>query len=210
MNPKNHKARIVKAAADLIYHRGYHATSIGDIARAARVPKGSLYNHFKGKADLAAHLVDLFGKKAVEGLQDRLGDRLDPPSGTVVRLLDQYIRIYRKAGFRYGCTLGSRLNEVADTDRALSRRIVEHLEAWASILEDRFRKWGVENSRKDLAKAAPHLARTVQATVQGALLQMKGSREPGPLKAARDTLKLLLENYERNGSNGARRRRARA
>ncbi|MCZ6692006.1 MAG: TetR/AcrR family transcriptional regulator [Planctomycetota bacterium] len=210
MNPKNHKDKIVKAAEDLLYRRGYHATSIGAIARAAGVPKGSLYNHFKGKSDLAAHLMDRFADRAISQLEDRLGSKDLSPSRLVQNLLNGYLRAYRRNGYRYGCSLGSRLNEVADTDRQLSKRISSHLESWASLLEDRFKRWASRHGRRDLERAAPGLARTVQATIQGALLQMKGSRNAAPLKGARDTLKLLLEGLERGSSIGPRRRRVRA
>lgn len=209
MNPKNHREKILKTAEDLIYRRGYHATSIGDIARSARVPKGSLYNHFKGKEDLASCLLDRYGERALAKLQSRLGKNGEPPSKLVYRLMDHYIRSYRKHGYRHGCSLGSRLNEVADTDPVLSRKIVKILDAWASVLEDRFREWGKNHGRKDISRAAPHLARTVQATMQGALLQMKGKRNPAPLRDARDTLKVLLEAYERGRSNGRGRKRRR-
>ena len=56
-NPKSHKAIILQTAVDLILEKGYHATSIGAIARTAGVPKGSIYNHFGSKDELAAAAV---------------------------------------------------------------------------------------------------------------------------------------------------------
>lgn len=43
---------LVEAAGDLFAERGYAATSIEDIARAARVTRGALYHHFTGKQDV--------------------------------------------------------------------------------------------------------------------------------------------------------------
>lgn len=46
--------------------RGYNACSVEDITIAARVPKGSFYNHFKSKQSLAAEIVTEYGKSTTD------------------------------------------------------------------------------------------------------------------------------------------------
>src|SRR5579862_9882006 len=43
---------LTRAAARLFAEKGYHGTSIGDLAGALGVQKGSLYAHIESKADL--------------------------------------------------------------------------------------------------------------------------------------------------------------
>ena len=43
------EARIRREATELFYERGYHATSMRDIAARVGIKAGSLYNHFPGK-----------------------------------------------------------------------------------------------------------------------------------------------------------------
>src|SRR5438128_500049 len=43
---------LTRAAARLFAEKGYHGTSIGDLAQALGVQKGSLYAHIESKADL--------------------------------------------------------------------------------------------------------------------------------------------------------------
>lgn len=45
------REQILKAAMDLFFTKGYHATSIEDIAKQAQISKGLLYHYFKGKCD---------------------------------------------------------------------------------------------------------------------------------------------------------------
>ncbi|UVI31066.1 TetR/AcrR family transcriptional regulator [Paenibacillus spongiae] len=45
------------AAMECFLERGYHATSIDDIARRAGVSKGLLYNYYQGKEGLLAEIV---------------------------------------------------------------------------------------------------------------------------------------------------------
>lgn len=46
------RAELTRAAARLFAEKGYHGTSVGDLARALGVQKGSLYAHIESKADL--------------------------------------------------------------------------------------------------------------------------------------------------------------
>lgn len=49
--------KIRNAAMELFMKKGYHATSIGEIASHASISKGLLYNYFKGKEELLASMV---------------------------------------------------------------------------------------------------------------------------------------------------------
>jgi AcrR family transcriptional regulator len=46
------RTELTRAAARLFAEKGYHGTSIGDLAEAMGVQKGSLYAHIDSKADL--------------------------------------------------------------------------------------------------------------------------------------------------------------
>src|ERR687888_754233 len=46
------RSELTQQAARLFAERGYHGTSIGDLAEAMGVQKGSLYAHIQSKADL--------------------------------------------------------------------------------------------------------------------------------------------------------------
>src|SRR5207248_11574105 len=46
------RAELTRTAARLFAEKGYHGTSIGDLAEAMGVQKGSLYAHIESKADL--------------------------------------------------------------------------------------------------------------------------------------------------------------
>lgn len=65
--------RILDAAADLFAHYGFDKTTMDDIARAARVSKGALYLHFRGKEDLFDALI----LRENDILQDEIMRRLD-------------------------------------------------------------------------------------------------------------------------------------
>ncbi len=57
MRPQLGKDKILNAALRLFAQKGYHRTSIGDIAASAGVAKGLIYNYFKSKEDLLLEII---------------------------------------------------------------------------------------------------------------------------------------------------------
>lgn len=52
------RATLLRAALQLFSTKGYAATSIDDITKAAKVTRGALYHHFTNKADLYNTLLE--------------------------------------------------------------------------------------------------------------------------------------------------------
>lgn len=66
MEDQTTRARIVSAADDLFYRRGFENTSFSDIADAVEISRGNFYHHFKSKdaildAVIQHRLVDAEG-----------------------------------------------------------------------------------------------------------------------------------------------------
>lgn len=53
------KDKIHAAVMTLFIKKGYHATSIDDVAKQAQISKGLLYNYYKGKEELLAAMVQI-------------------------------------------------------------------------------------------------------------------------------------------------------
>jgi len=54
------RRRVVDAAYTLFLHNGYHGTSMRQIAQAAGMAVGGIYNHFPSKEDLFAEVLDQY------------------------------------------------------------------------------------------------------------------------------------------------------
>jgi len=70
------------AAAKLFASEPFHKVHLSDVAKAAKVGKGTLYTYFKNKEDLYlavisqgfAHLLTRLRERIVKDAQDALGD----------------------------------------------------------------------------------------------------------------------------------------
>jgi len=75
MSPR--RSELTREAARLFAQKGYHGTSIGDIADALGVQKGSLYSHIASKEDLLYETMRE-GAAAFHGALDTIPDDLPP------------------------------------------------------------------------------------------------------------------------------------
>ena len=57
------KVRIIKAAWNLFYQKGYDKTTVEDIINASKTSKGTFYHYFKGKEALLNSLSYLLDEK---------------------------------------------------------------------------------------------------------------------------------------------------
>lgn len=74
--------RILDAAAELILRWGYKKTTIDDIAKQARVAKGTIYLHWKTREDLFMALILREDFKFAEDLKQRIAR---DPAGSTLR-----------------------------------------------------------------------------------------------------------------------------
>jgi AcrR family transcriptional regulator len=85
------RRELAREAARLFAERGYHGTSIGDLAEAMGVQKGSLYAHIDSKEDLL-YATMREGADAFHGALDAIDDAL--PATEKIRLaLRAHLRI---------------------------------------------------------------------------------------------------------------------
>jgi AcrR family transcriptional regulator len=64
--------RIIDAATELFYERGYHGTTMREIAAGVGIKAGSLYNHFPGKQDILVRIGQDATRPLYEGAIARL------------------------------------------------------------------------------------------------------------------------------------------
>jgi AcrR family transcriptional regulator len=86
---RQRRVEILKSAAAAFRRRGYHGASMGEIARALRMTKGSLYYYFKNKEEILFFCHDY----SLDILLDVL-ERVEAAGGTPPRKLRSLIESF--------------------------------------------------------------------------------------------------------------------
>ena len=176
------RARIVEAAANLIYAHGVEQTSLDDVMAATGVSKSQLYHYFADKDALVLDVIALQAERVLAAQEPHLG-ALD--SLRALRAWGQAIIRLNEQVHMGGCPLGSLANELANTSKNARKRLACAFGTWIDRIEHGLQKM---RERGELAKSAdPHeLAIALLSAVQGGLLLAKTTRTSRPLEIAMD------------------------
>jgi AcrR family transcriptional regulator len=177
------RARIVEAAAHLMYRNGVAATTLDEVLEASATSKSQLYRHFPDKEALVQAVIDLRSAQVMGREEERLRE-LDSLRG-LERWRDALVRSNELQNGAYGCALGSMANELSDSDDAARVVLHEALQRWERLLVDgfeRMRRAGV--LREDVDPQA--LGVGMMAALQGGYLLAQAAHDTAPMATALD------------------------
>ena len=126
---------ILEAAAQIIREKGYHATSMQDIAEAVDLRKASLYHHFDGKQNILVELLDMALDILIEELEKVVKTQVSPEEK--LRLA---MRSYLNSLAKYNDLASVLLLEHRSLEQKLRKKHVSrrdrYEELWRGIIED--------------------------------------------------------------------------
>lgn len=185
MPKRDTKSLLFEKGVDPIYFKGYNATGIQEILKAAGVPKGSFYFHFKSKEDYVLQLMDRFGIFMLDWMDRIFADQTMPPLHRLRRYYGEFLDYFEANRFRGGCPIGNLAQEMGDLNDALAQKaellLVCMRQRIQSMLEE-----AVKTGAVPPACRCEVTADFILNSWQGALTRSKLTRNRAP-----------LENFER-------------
>jgi AcrR family transcriptional regulator len=179
---------MVISAALLIRERGANPTAIADVLEHSGAPRGSAYHYFPGgRTQLLCEAIDFAGDYVAAKI-DRATSGLDG--------LDGLVSYYRKqlltTDFRAGCPVVAVTVEAGDPakpDRVapVIERAAAAFSRWTDLIAARLIADGVTADR------AAELAMLITASIEGAIVVARASRDVKPLDLVHRQLRNLLE-----------------
>ena len=85
------KKEILNAAAEIFRIKGYHATSMSDIAGAVNLQKASLYHHVSSKQDILLELLDQALELLTGEIVGIVQDEKTPPNTKLRQMMYAYL-----------------------------------------------------------------------------------------------------------------------
>jgi TetR/AcrR family transcriptional repressor of nem operon len=171
------REKLASSAVETLHANGFNGCSIQDITDAAGVPKGSFFNHFENKEDLAIDAL----RRYLEGSRaDMLFEAGVPPLQRIRNhftfLADRLIG----CGFERGCMLGVFAAEMAHEYPRMREELRSVFETWCGAIEQVLREaqaTGDIDPRHDPGQ----LARFVVNAWEGATIMLKIARDRAPM-----------------------------
>lgn len=178
------KDRIASTALDLFHAKGYSATGVLDITRAAGVPKGSFYHFFESKEALAVETVRLYEATIKYELLDTADTS---PLGRIRTHLAYVTTMAEAEDFQRGCLLGNFSNEMPAHSPAVAAVVEQSLELWTEKLAAAISAAQTDGEISNLGDPR-RLAGFIIAGFEGAVARSKLTRSRAPLDGFLETV----------------------
>jgi TetR/AcrR family transcriptional repressor of nem operon len=177
------RARILKAAADLMYVKGVNATTLDDVRAASGTSKSQLYRHFPDKNALVRAVVST-QSQAILAREHAQLDRLNSFAGLVRwrHVLTQLNRLQHGA---YGCALGSMAIELSDQDDQARSALADTFAEWQRLIAAGLQRMKDKGTLRDDADPTT-LATGLMAALQGGYLLAQTTHDTKSMEIALD------------------------
>jgi TetR/AcrR family transcriptional regulator, transcriptional repressor for nem operon len=181
MSRPSNKDKLLTDGLRLVHQRGFGASSVRDIAEAARVPLGSFTNHFASKEAFGLEILERYREMTSAAVRATLrNDRL-PPLRRLRAWIDGQLAFLRKDDMRPGCLYGNLSAEASEASDAIRFRVAsvfaENQKSVAYCLEAAINA-GELAPKTDVQE----LAGFIVSSLQGAILVAKSQRSPIPVE----------------------------
>ncbi|MHB2026345.1 MAG: TetR/AcrR family transcriptional regulator [Elusimicrobiota bacterium] len=188
------RERILKEAEHAIHLRGYHHTTMDDIALQCKMSKANLFHHYTSKEDLGLAVLDA-------KILDYRRKRLDPlcghenPVAGVEKMFSAAQALFEGNGCRAGCFIANIALEMGDVNEAFRARAGLFFLEWSKRLAERLslaKKTGFFGPALD-ARAA---AEAVVSLYEGAVILARSQRDPSVFARVGRAAASLLEQHK--------------
>ena len=177
----NVRERLLTSALEALHKHGFNATGVQDITDAAKVPKGSFYNHFESKDAIGIEVVERYVAKGAERRQALVGG-----AGAPLGRLKAYFRSLNQLGpangFSRGCLLGNFSAELSSQSPGIRGAVAGAMTDWT---KDIAQVVAEAQQAGDVSREIPAatLAAFLLNAWEGAVLRSRVDKSAAPLDA---------------------------
>jgi TetR/AcrR family transcriptional regulator, transcriptional repressor for nem operon len=175
------RGRLLAAGLEALHKRGFNATGVQDITQAAKVPKGSFYNHFESKDALGVEVVNRYAANGAERRRP-LAEGEAPPLVRLRAYFEQLNKLGPATSFNRGCLLGNFGAELPAQSPQIRAALKTAFEGWAQAIAQ-----VIAEAQKagDVSRDMPAdmLANFLLNAWEGAVMRSKVEKDPAALDA---------------------------
>ncbi|WP_299819957.1 TetR/AcrR family transcriptional regulator [uncultured Roseibium sp.] len=186
------RSKLLEAALSVIRMKGYTATTVDDLCKAAGVTKGAFFHHFSSKENLAVAAADFWSETTGAFFENASFHSPEDPLDRVLAYLDFRKAILQGEMAEVTCLVGTMVQEVHDTSPvirdACNRSITGHAGTLVADIAEAAELYGAT-----LPGGAEGLALHTQAVIQGAFVLAKAGNDVRLAANSIDHLKRYVE-----------------
>lgn len=192
--PTSARGRILVEAVRIVREKGFAATSVDDLCRAAGVTKGAFFHHFASKEALGVALAGYWSDTTGEFFKEAPYHHHQHAVDRVLGYIDLRIALLSGPPQSFTCVAGTMVQESFLTSTAIREACNDSIMGNAAALEA-----DIAEAIRDTGAAgvtAASLSQFVQTVIQGAFILAKAQDAAQAEATARDQLRHLRRYFE--------------
>jgi TetR/AcrR family transcriptional regulator, transcriptional repressor for nem operon len=166
------RTKLLNAALKVIRAKGYSATTVDDVCKAAGVTKGSFFHHFASKEELAISATQYWNDTTGALFASAPYNKVQDPRERILAYIDFRSQIVEGDLADVTCLLGTMVQETFDSHPAIRAACREGIESHARTLVPMIAQAKAQYA-PDADWNAENLALYTQAALQGAFILAK-------------------------------------
>jgi TetR/AcrR family transcriptional repressor of nem operon len=186
------KRKLLDAAVHVIRAKGYSATSVDDLCKAAGVTKGAFFHHFASKENLAVAAAEYWSEFTGELFKSAPYQSHKDPLDRLLGYVDFRREILRGDLADFTCLLGTMVQEAYETSPKIRRACDASISSHADTVA-----MDIAAAKKLYAPgatwSASELVLFMQAVIQGAFILAKAKHGAKAAQASLVHLKRYIE-----------------
>lgn len=200
--PKSARERILVEAVRIVREKGFAATSVEELCRAAGVTKGAFFHHFASKEALGVALAGYWSDSTASFFKEAPYHHHNHAVDRVLGYIDLRMALLSGPPQSFTCVAGTMVQESFRTSRAIREACKDSIMGNAAALEadiaEAIRETGAQGV------SAPSLSQFIQTVIQGAFILAKAQDAAEAEATARDQLQHLRRYFELLFGKGSR------
>ncbi len=134
------RQRIIDAADDLFYQKGFNQSAVSDIVGVTGLSKGNITYYFSSKDDLLKAVIDQ-RKKNIQALLESWNETFSTPTERLTRFAEMLL-IEKNQLIQYGCPMGSLISELGKSNSSKASEARAMFDLFIDWLADQFSEAG--------------------------------------------------------------------
>ncbi len=177
---------------ELLWSKGYNATSVNDIVKSAKIPKGSFYFYFNSKEDFAVQALEKYFDGQIPSILEVLQNKEIPAKQRILDFYEYRMVILKdELNCTMGCMACNLANEMAEHNEAIRNIIATKGNMVKKYIADVIEEAQLDG---DISKAikAKDLAEFIEDAGKGAMTTMKEMKSSYPIDNLMNIIKSVL------------------
>lgn len=194
---KDTEKLLIDITFNLLYQKGYCATSLMDILKTAQVTKGAMYYHFNSKNELVLASMQYYLEYILQSHWIEPFNDNNEPLQVLIQQINKYLVMYADTGsfldIKHGCPLMNFVLDMSDKDESFFIYLQSVYTRWQESVNNALQKAQELNQTKTQFNADDQ-ARFIISSIEGSIGVAKAHNS---LEVLRKSFTVLTEYIQR-------------